>query len=256
MPESESRPDDGMSLEDYERLVLLAAKRHRGEPCEELEEWLRADPEAAEDVELMDEVAAEVHRQLEATAPSAEHTASQKAALLAEIERRRRARRLRWAGAGALTVAASLVIAVTLLRQPAVVGRATVTSPRQASPEQGFDVRAGQTVTANAGTEIQIDLDDGHGIELQPQASLLVYDHKLVVLNGQIDGKSGSVGMRIDVADWSILLEPGTRFRVSLADQRCILWTDHEAKLLQDSGERMLPAGETTTLELSESAGP
>ena len=86
-----------MSLEEYEHLVLLVARRRRGEPSDELEDWLRTDPAAAEEAELLDDVAEELHRQLGATAPSAEHIALQKALLLAEIRRRRRTRRPRWA---------------------------------------------------------------------------------------------------------------------------------------------------------------
>jgi len=78
-----------MSLEEYERLVLLTARRRRGEPSDELEDWLRTDPAAAETVELLDDVVEELNRQMEATAPSAEHMALQRASLLAEIERRR-----------------------------------------------------------------------------------------------------------------------------------------------------------------------
>lgn len=254
MAESQTWPDESMSLEEYERLVLLAARRRRGEPSDELEDWLRADPAAAETVELLDDVAEELNRQIEATAPSAEHMASQRAVLVAEIQRRTRTRRRLRCG-GALAVAASLAIAVALLWRPAVVGRATVTALGDASRDEQFDVRAGQTVTANAGTRVQIDLGGGQEIELQPQASVSAYDHRTVVLDGKVNGTSGSLAMRIDVAEWSILLEPGTRFRIALADQRCILWTEHEAKLLHGSGERMLVAGETTTLELSSPTG-
>jgi len=102
-----------MSLEEYERLVLLAARRHRGQPCDGLKDWLRADPEAAETVELLDRVGRELDAQLEATAPSAAHVASQKASLLAKIEQRRRVRRLRWAAC--LVATAGLVLAIILL---------------------------------------------------------------------------------------------------------------------------------------------
>ena len=253
MAEGLSPLDEGMTEEEYERLVLLADQRRRGEPCDELEAWLRADPAAAETVEALDRAAEELARQISASAPTAAHVAAQKASLLAKIERRQRIRRLRWVGG--LAAAASLVLAAALCWRPAVVGRATVRALSDASQGREYDVRAGQTVTADAGTKIQIDLGGDQEIELQPKASVSVYDHRLTVLSGRVNGSSGSAEMRIDFMDWSILLEPGTRFRVWLTDQRCTLWTDREARLLRGSDERTLTAGETTTLDLSEQNG-
>jgi len=250
MAERQPETSNGMSAEEYERLVLLAAKRRRGEACDELEDWLCADPAAAEMVEALDDAAQELDRQLEATAPSAEHRASQRAALLAEVERRRRVHYLRWAGA--LVAAASLVLAVTLFWRPAVVGRATVRALGDAGQSREYDVRAGQTVIADAGTKIQINLGGGQEIELQPEASVLAYDHRMVVLHGTVDGRSGLVGMRIDFADWSLELGLSTEFTLGLSDEGCRLWTDREARLMHGSTERVLKGGETTTLDLGE----
>ena len=250
MAEKPPETSNGMSAEEYERLVLLAAKRRRGEACDELEDWLRADPSAAEAVEALDDAAQELDRQLQATAPSAEHRASQRATLLAEVERRKRVHRLRWAGA--LAVAASLVIAATLFWRPAVVGRATVRALSDASQSREFDVRSGQTVRAEPATRVRIELGDGREIELEPEASVSVYDHRVTVLDGKITGSSGSVGMRIDFADWSLRLVRSTEIVLELSDQECRLWTDREARLMHASTERVLKGSETTTLDLGE----
>jgi len=248
MAERQPETSNGMSAEEYERLVLLAAKRRRGEACDELEGWLRADPAAAEMVEALDDAAQELDRQIEATAPSAEHRASQRAALLAEVERRRRTRRLRWAGV--LAAAAALVIAVPLLWRPAVVGRATVRALSDASQSREFDVRSGQAVRAEPATRVRIELGDGREIELEPEAAVSVYDHRVTVLDGKITGSSGSVEMRIDFADWSLRLAQSTEIVLELSDKECRLWTDREARLMHGSTERVLKGGETTTLDL------
>lgn len=242
--------DDGMTEEEYERLVLLAERRRRGEPCDELEAWLRADPAAAETVAALDRAAEELARQMSASAPTEDHIAAQKASLLAKIERRQRTRRLRWVGG--VAAAASLVLAAALFWRPAVVGRATVRALSDARESREFDVRAGQTVTADAGAKIRIDLGDDQEIELQPSASALVHEDRIVVLKGSVHGRSGALALRIEFADWWLKLDEGTVFTLDLSEKRGKLWTDREARLSHGSDERLIPAGQMTRLELGD----
>jgi len=239
-----------MTEEEYERLVLLADQRRRGEPCDELEAWLRADPAAAETVAALDRAAEELTRQISASAPTAAHIAAQKASLMAKMERRQRIRRLRWLGG--LAAAASLVLAATLFWRPAVVGRARVVALSDMGGGREFDVRAGQTVVAHPGNKVQIDLGDEQEIELQPKASVLVHDDRIVVLEGGVHGRSGSLALRIEFADWWLKLDEGTVFTLDLSEKRGKLWTNREARLSHGSDERLVPAGQTTRLELGD----
>jgi hypothetical protein len=253
--EDETASDDGVSLEDYERLVELAAQRRRGIPCPELEEAIRADPAVAELVQNEDFVAEHVCLCLESLAPTPEQRAAAEVRFRAAAERLlRRRRRLRWAGG--LAVAATLLIAVPRVWPRAVIGRATVRNLGDAADARAFEIRAGQNVVANAGTKIQIDLAGGGELGLQPTASVSVENGRIVLHDGTVHGRSGLLPLRIEFGERSLELGPDTLFTLEWSEKRAMVWTNHEAKLRHGAQQRVLPAGATTTLTLGEPDAP